>query len=111
MMLRCFAILTFILFVHTSLCAQTKITTIDFDTSELKDQLDLIIADDCKKMAYYFIDGGFFSSSVTFYPVFNIQSYSTPVSIFFPVYKEGFFCNFEDNINRNRKLRIDFGTD
>ncbi len=26
-----------------------------------------------------------------------------------PVYTQGLFCDFEDHINRNRKLRIDFG--
>ncbi len=30
---------------------------------------------------------------------------------FIPKFTEGKFCNFEDNINRNRKLRVDFGTD
>lgn len=31
--------------------------------------------------------------------------------IYLPAYVEGAFCNFEDYINKNRKLRIDFGTD
>lgn len=28
-----------------------------------------------------------------------------------PEIQLGFFCKFEDQINRNRKFRIDFGTD
>ena len=31
--------------------------------------------------------------------------------VFVPSYQLGFFCKFEDAINRNRKWRIDFGTD
>ncbi len=34
----------------------------------------------------------------------NIYTHIPPIS-------EGKFCNFEDYINRNGKLRIDFGTD
>lgn len=32
-------------------------------------------------------------------------------TFYLPHYKEGFFCNFEDYINKQRKFRIDFGTD
>ena len=32
-------------------------------------------------------------------------------SVYIPNYQLGFFCKFEDAINRNNKFRIDFGTD
>lgn len=55
-----------------------------------------------------------FSASVNAY----LQASNTPDTEFYtspleyrlqiPAYTQGFFCNFEDHINKGRKLRIDF---
>lgn len=59
----------------------------------------------------------------TQYSLFTIRStehkplvFSQPVPhaeivVDIPAYELGFFCKFEDAINRQRKFRIDFGTD
>jgi hypothetical protein len=40
----------------------------------------------------------------------SLHTFSTyNLQIQLPTYTQGLFCDFEDHINRNRKLRIDFG--
>ena len=37
----------------------------------------------------------------------SFSNYNLKIQL--PAYTQGLFCDFEDHINRNRKLRIDFG--
>jgi len=50
------------------------------------------------------------STQTTSLPVTIFKPYApATVEIILPAYTQGLFCDFEDHLNRNRKLRIDFG--
>lgn len=67
-------------------------------------QADQIIFNDHKDHEITFLQAINFNA---IYPTNNLNLH--PVQIWLPVYTQGAFCNFEDHINRHRKLRIDFG--
>lgn len=84
----------------------------------------LILALSCSGMAQQSTLGILLQDTTTTqYSIFSIQLpeqkplvFAEPVpkpeiEVDIPSYELGFFCKFEDAINRQRKFRIDFGTD
>lgn len=79
-----------------------KINVLNDSNIQLHD-LNLVFGDTLERHGSSMIQN---SKTIDFY-----QQVPQPTNVILPPYEIGLFCKFENQINRNRKLQINFGTD
>ncbi|MBC8173975.1 MAG: hypothetical protein H7X71_08720 [Chitinophagales bacterium] len=98
-----------------SLFSQTSISEFKPDTTAFNCSIDMLLRNMESQNTY--IDtrnnpegwhGFHYQKAIT---SFYFTNPLTASKVYLPAYEQGKFCDFEDYINRNRKFRIDFGTD